>query len=417
MRYLIYILLFTITANAQLQSVSYWAGIAETEYQAQIDFYDDRYDVDANGRMVYNPNSASLYNNPRIWDNELVLMVCTRAIEIIDDRVWMDRMMHHMDELQSIAVGRSENGTTYYDWPLDGSYSQTLNDSRGKRSIFRFLRTVKNNPVLLAYMGETNWQNYYDWWSKNILDKWLYRGCSSIMRTKVWMSSHYAFMSWHASKIETDPVKKAEYEGIYKAFWGDGTDLITWCPSGSAYYGSGDDFRAQWRDRNGGYVYSGDWGNMTTYGDADHNNASMELLIDMYDEGYLVSESDYNKFDTTLNNMFDASPDSATDFLRFPYDTSAVWSSGNSENPTLYYGWVFFGGGSDITQEKLERTATNFPSGIRAKSTWYMNLAYNRAKATDAIIYPVTGSSIEPEIPVDELLQIKRKRNQQATTF
>lgn len=383
MRKILYILLLTTSysfgqSSASPYTVAQWASNGETEWtRSETKFLDQTSSNQA--------GSQPRYYDFRIIDPNIALFQST------GDFMYLDRAITYIDRIKGLAT-QSNSGLTwndgYYDWVYNGGQFQ-LYDGHGLRNIFKLLWIMKKYPAIrsTARPGGGTYQDKYDeylpWFTTNVYDKWLSRSCRWILRGNSWMASHIGSnMALYLYLLDDNQAKKDEYLAWVDA-WNNDTGNA--CSHSSLVAGVG--FRDILRTgTHGGYVYNGNWTShpSTGFSDMSHANAGVQSVINQHLLGIEWTDTDINKFITTLNAVLDASPTS--DYSEIPEYMNAVYNSSDDNRSYLVYGWSRLGA--------FDVTLYNRLHDLRVDPSTYYGynlagqMAYNKAYIDGTMVYP-----------------------------
>ncbi len=357
------------------RTVKEWQALYDAEWTKSLPFYTS---------TSSGPETAGQrrYYDFRVIDPSLTMFQVTGDTKYLDSLIW------YVDRVKSEAV-KSPTGDGYFDWPVPFKGKPTnfqLYDGHGMRNLFKFLWVLKKYPKVRA---QSNFQAKYDeylaWFTKNLWDKWESRGCTSILRSNSWMSSHMSSnMALYLHLLEDDAAKKAEYWSWVHA-WNDDTKGKCNSPSLEPKLG----FRQKIRVHapHGGYVWQGDWNTPTGFGDIGHTNAGVQSVINQYLQGKGAwTAADIAKFTKTLNALLDASPDA--DYANLPYALDAVYNSTDDNRPFITYGWSMLGRFNPKLNARLNGMSTVQFKSSRYYNDWISIMAYNTAFLAGTLAYP-----------------------------
>lgn len=356
MKILSIFLLFTSYSFAQLIKVEDWkiafdSNVSEDAYQLELSNNNDSDDC-------YYLDFTTYTNMYEATGDEKYLDF---ALKLYENKIAQSSIITNGYYGWLRDADNSNGGITNGGHGLDNTeivLSQTRGFGRTAARMFWVLNRAEN--YLKKKNNQARFNKNYNWFKKNICDKWFSFGIGNIYRINTHMSSHWAQIGFFMNEIE--PNKK------YRKWFDDWNSNI----SKGNYDGS---MRSQFREvmlQDGiGWIWSNEWGNMDNVTDTNHANAEVEIIIYGAEFEDYWTLDDIDKIKKNFNQNIFIDKFNGAEFIDGSCESESrqVWSQG----------WLKLGRFDKKLQERLQirnyKTDRSFKYYKRAIS----EMAYNKA--------------------------------------
>ena len=389
--------------------------LADNSYISDTSYNNARFVFDSNGHTTAGSSSGT---QPTYYYNQVInhlnnMMQYTGNTSYIDEMFTVLQKIRNI-ATQNVSANASKFGTSYrfydnfYDWPSGGVVAD-LWEQHGMRSVFEFFYWLDSySAEYPQYQAQV--QEHFQWFKTNLIDKWISRGYNHIFETNTWMTSHFPFMTFFASKLLPLGVERTTYENIYKAFVGDGITMTSIYNSGN--YDSSDNFKDHMfiDPVHGGYSWYGEWDNAGSLGDINHQSAEVELVYKMYLSGYYFTSTDIDRLVTTTHAVLDGAVAAGfTEYEKIPWRSDAVYRAsdddGKSRNFGMAPGFTTLTGHDATLHSKFNNMSVT-KSVIKAgyyTPVFYSDRMLGEARIEGAIAMPLFGVSTTPPVIIDPI--------------